>query len=128
MIAKNVPVVLRMVRHESCQIDSFDSNGLSALLVAVRARSIDIITALIQAGAQFHEEEECGRTPIHECATRNFAGPNDQIGNKNVLIIIICFSKEGVYLLASFGADVRMPLRSSGSTPLHMYMHLQLEI
>jgi ankyrin repeat protein len=100
VIAKNLPLVARMVKQSTCQIDAVDSGGATPLLLAVRVRSVELMWQLIQHGARYVDEEECGRAPIHECATRNFA--------------------EGVYLLHSLGVDVSSAVRTSGSTALHM--------
>jgi ankyrin repeat protein len=100
-------VLRRLLKHVAASngdaaalLDAPDADGCSALLLAVRARSMLCMKELVFAGASFHDEAECGRAALHECAARDFAN--------------------GIYLLHACGVDVVAPLAASGSTPLHL--------
>jgi ankyrin repeat protein len=100
----NHSVLRRLLKHVGANpaalLDAPDVDGCTALLLAVRARSMYCMKELVFAGASFHDEAECGRAALHESAARDFAN--------------------GIYLLHACGVDVLASLASSGSTALHL--------
>ena len=65
ILAPSDPVIVPALLAAGTEVNAQDTNGVSALMEAVRWGRIDKARILIGAGADLHLKDRSGRTPLH---------------------------------------------------------------
>eukprot|EP01120_Amphizonella_sp_Union-15-10_P003364 TRINITY_DN13787_c0_g1_i1.p1 TRINITY_DN13787_c0_g1~~TRINITY_DN13787_c0_g1_i1.p1 ORF type:complete len:611 (-),score=110.35 TRINITY_DN13787_c0_g1_i1:99-1931(-) len=133
-------IVKYLLQQPSIQKDIQSTQGTTPLYHASESGKIKCVELLVESGADVNLGARGGWLPVHGACTKGYFSivkylvhqgakideSNAQEGGYNLLHMVISQKKPNLEIIRDLiqkGADINLPVKSTGSTPLHLAVY-----